>query len=108
VAELNGYSHLRNPPLVNSTWKVTSKRELPSPAEVMQALVFTENDVPIGTSGVCVVVKTVTALLKSQARHCSSRWHLVVLGPGKQRILGNGFIYLSERAKSYLWPFQGI
>lgn len=44
--------HLRKPPFVNSTWNVTSKRALPNPVEVIQALVLTEKDEPIGTSGV--------------------------------------------------------
>jgi hypothetical protein len=44
--------HLRKPPFVNSTWNVTSKRALPFPVEVIQALVLTEKEEPIGTSGV--------------------------------------------------------
>lgn len=68
---------------MNSTNAVTTIRTLPYPHKVKQVRVFTENDPPEGTSGVCVVVKMVMLSFKSYLITSSVNKHLVCLGPIK-------------------------
>lgn len=55
--------------------------ELAGPAHMIHILVLTENEPPLGTSGVLVVVTTVTYFSKSILIVSSFSSHLADLGP---------------------------
>lgn len=75
------FLHFRKLRPVHSTAVVILTRVEVGPAHMRHVLVFTENDPPLGTSGVLVVVIVLTQLSKSTWTVSSLSSHLVCFGP---------------------------